>query len=165
MNSKIRTGIGYDVHPLTRGRRLVLGGVEIPFERGLSGWSDADVLTHAIIDALLGAAALGDIGSHFPPGEPEYKDISSLVLLQRVTTKLAENGWLINNVDATVVAEQPRLRDFIDGMRQQLSQTLGIGFNQVNVKASTSARLGSIGRGEGIAAYAVATVEEKRKFF
>ena len=161
MSRKIRTGIGYDVHPLAKGRRLVLGGVEIHFEEGLNGWSDADVLTHAIIDALLGAAALGDIGSHFPPGEPEYKDIPSLVLLQRVTTKLAENGWLIDNIDATVVSEQPRLRDFIDGMRQQLSQTLGIDINQVSVKASTSARLGSIGRGEGIAAYAVATVEEK----
>ena len=159
MKSKTRVGIGYDVHPLTPGRRLVLGGVEIPFDKGLSGWSDADVLTHAIIDALLGAACLGDIGSHFPPGEPEYKDISSLVLLKRVKDKLIENGWLIGNVDATIVAEQPKLRDFIDGMRHQLSQTLEITPSQVSVKASTSAQLGSIGRGEGMAAYAVVLIE------
>ncbi len=157
----MRVGIGYDVHPLAPGRRLVLGGVEIPFTKGLSGWSDADVLTHAIIDALLGAAGLGDIGSHFPPGEPEYKGISSLVLLKMVKDELTENGWLVNNIDATIVAEQPKLRDSIDAMRQQLSQTLGIALNQVSVKASTSAQLGFIGRGEGVAAHAVATLEEK----
>ncbi len=156
----MRVGIGYDVHPLTTGRRLVLGGVEIPFDKGLSGWSDADALTHAIIDALLGAAALGDIGSHFPPGEPEYKDISSLVLLKRVKDELKENGWLIDNVDATIVAEQPRLSDFIERMRQHLSQTLGIASEQVSVKAKTSERLGFIGRGEGIAVWAVALLEK-----
>jgi len=155
----MRVGIGYDVHPLTPGRKLVLGGIDIPFAKGLSGWSDADVLTHAIIDALLGAAALGDIGSHFPPDEPQYKDISSLTLLKRVRDELAKNGWRVDNVDATIVAEQPRLRDFIDSMRQQLSQTLGIAPSQVSVKASTSARLGFIGRGEAIAAYAVALIE------
>ena len=155
----MRVGIGYDVHPLTPGRRLVLGGIEIPFDKGLSGWSDADVLTHAIIDALLGAAVLGDIGSHFPPGEPQYKDISSLALLKRVKAKLAESGWQVGNVDATIVAEQPRLRDFIDGMRQKLSQTLGIALSQVSVKASTSDQLGFIGRGEGIAAYAIALIQ------
>jgi len=133
MNSKLRVGIGYDVHPLSPGRRLVLGGIDIPFDKGLSGWSDGDVLTHAIIDALLGAAALGDIGSHFPPGEPQYN----------------------------ILAERPRLRDFIDRMRQQLSQTLGIDISQVSVKASTSNQLGFIGRGEGMATYAVATVGEK----
>ncbi len=159
MGSKLRVGIGYDVHPLTPGRRLVLGGADIPYERGLSGWSDADVLTHAIIDALLGAAALGDIGSHFPPGEPQYKDISSLSLLKRVKDELAANGWQVNNIDATIVAEQPKLRDFIDGMREQLSQTLGITLSQVSVKASTSAQLGFVGRGEGMAAYAVALIE------
>ena len=159
MESKIRIGIGYDVHPLTPGRRLVLGGVDIPFDKGLSGWSDADVLTHAIIDALLGAAALGDIGSHFPPGEPQYKDISSLALLKGVEGKLAENGWQIGNVDATIVAEQPQLKDFIDGMRQQLSQTLGVALSQVSVKASTSAQLGFVGRGEGMGALAVAVIE------
>jgi len=159
MSSKMRIGIGYDVHPLTSGRRLVLGGVDIPFNKGLSGWSDADVLTHAIIDALLGAAALGDIGSHFPPGESQYRDISSLILLKRVGDKLAKNSWQVVNVDATIVAEQPKLRDFIDQMRQQLSQTLGITLNQVGVKASTSARLGFVGRGEGIAACAVVLIE------
>jgi 2-C-methyl-D-erythritol 2,4-cyclodiphosphate synthase len=159
MESKIRVGVGYDVHPLTPGRKLVLGGIDIPYEKGLSGWSDADVLTHAIIDALLGAAALGDIGSHFPPGETQYKDISSLTLLKKVRDELAKNGWQVDNVDATIVAEQPRLRDFIDSMRQQLSQTLGIAPGQVSVKASTSAQLGFIGRGEGMAAYAVALIE------
>lgn len=154
----MRVGTGYDVHPLTPGRRLVLGGINIPFDRGLSGWSDADALTHAIIDALLGAAALGDIGSHFPPGEPQYKDISSLVLLERVRNKLTEKGWQIENIDATVVAEQPKLSDFIDQMRQQLSQTLDIAPDQVSVKASTSARLGFMGRGEGIAVWAVAMI-------
>ena len=155
----MRIGIGYDIHPLTQGRRLVLGGIDIPFGKGLSGYSDADVLTHAIIDALLGAAALGDIGSHFPPGEPQYKGISSLALLERVRDRLKENGWQVDNVDATIVAEQPKLRDFIDGMRKQLSQTLGIGLSQVSVKASTSARLGSIGRGEGVAAFAIALIK------
>jgi len=161
MSSKLRVGIGYDVHSLTPGRRLVLGGIEIPFYKGLSGWSDADVLTHAIIDALLGAAARGDIGSHFPPGDPQYKDISSLILLERIRDELAENGWQVNNIDATVVAERPRLREFIDQMRGQLSQTLGININQVSVKAHTSDQLGFVGRGEGMAAYAVATLEEE----
>jgi len=158
----MRVGIGYDVHPLTSGRRLVLGGIDIPFDKGLSGWSDADVLTHAIIDALLGAAALGDIGSHFPPGEPQYKDISSLVLLKKVKDELVENGFKIVNVDATIVAEKPKLRDFIDQMRQQVSQTLGIASSQVSVKASTSAGLGLVGRGEGIAAYAVVMVQGRK---
>jgi len=159
MESKMRVGIGYDVHPLTPKRRLVLGGIDIPFDKGLSGWSDADVLTHAIIDALLGAAALGDIGSHFPPGEPQYKDISSLILLEKVRDKLKEHGWQINNIDATIVAEQPKLRDFIERMRQQLSQTLGIALSQVSVKASTSDGLGFVGRGEGMAACAIAFIE------
>ena len=159
MGSKTRVGIGYDVHPLTSGRPLVLGGIDIPFDKGLIGWSDADVLSHAIIDALLGAAALGDIGSHFPPGEPQYKDISSLTLLKEVRDRLEEHGWQVDNVDATIMAESPRLRDFIDPMRQQLSQTLGIEISQVSVKASTSAGLGFVGRREGIAALAVAMIE------
>jgi len=159
MKGKTRVGIGYDVHPLVPGRRLVLGGVDIPFGKGLSGWSDADVLTHAIIDALLGAAALGDIGSHFPPGEPQYKDISSLALLKRVKDELAENGWRVDNIDATIVAELPKLGVFIFKMRQQLSQTLGIALSQVSVKASTSAKLGFVGREEGMVTYAVALIE------
>jgi len=155
----MRVGIGYDVHPLTPGSRLVLGGIEVPFDKGLSGWSDADVLTHAVMDALLGAAALRDIGYHFPPGEPQYRDISSLTLLKRVKEKLAKNRWQVNNIDATIVAEQPKLGDFIDQMRQQLSQTLGIDVGRVSVKASTSAQLGFAGQGEGMAAYAIALIE------
>ena len=155
----MRIGIGYDVHPLTPGRRLVLGGVEVPFDKGLSGWSDADVVTHAIMDALLGAAALGDIGSHFPPGEPQYKNMSSLLLLERVKGELIEHGWRVGNVDATILAEQPKLRDIIDQMRKQLSQTLGIEISRVSIKASTSAGLGFVGRGEGIAAYVVASID------
>ncbi|HEX9976115.1 MAG TPA: 2-C-methyl-D-erythritol 2,4-cyclodiphosphate synthase [Dehalococcoidales bacterium] len=159
MGGKQRIGIGYDVHQFASGRRLVLGGVEIPFEKGLDGWSDADALIHAIIDALLGAAGLGDIGQHFPPGSAEYKGISSLVLLKRVGAKLKEKGWLVANIDATIVAEQPRLSGFFERMRQQLSQALGIGPGQVNVKAGTSEGLGFIGRKEGVAVWAVALLE------
>jgi 2-C-methyl-D-erythritol 2,4-cyclodiphosphate synthase len=159
MENKMRVGIGYDVHPLVKRRKLVLGGVEIPFDRGLDGWSDADVLTHAVIDALLGAAALGNIGTHFPAGEPQYKDISSLTLLKATREKLEENGWQIVNIDATIITEEPRLSGFIDRMRQNLSQTLGIAPGQVSVKASTANSLGCIGKGKGIEAYAVALIE------
>jgi 2-C-methyl-D-erythritol 2,4-cyclodiphosphate synthase len=156
----MRVGTGYDVHPLVAGRKLVLGGTEIPFDRGLDGWSDADVLVHAIIDALFGAAALGDIGRHFPPGEPEYKDISSVMLLERAGEKLRENGWRVGNIDATIVAEQPRLVDYIERMRRQVSGALGIDAGQVSIKASTSNGIGFVGRGEGVAAFAVALLEE-----
>jgi 2-C-methyl-D-erythritol 2,4-cyclodiphosphate synthase len=159
MENKVRIGIGYDTHPLVKGRRLVIGGVEVPFKKGLSGWSDADVLTHAIIDALLGAAALGDRGSHFPPGEPQYKDISSLTLLKEVKDKLAAKGWRISNIDATVIAEEPRLAEFISQMELKLSQTLGIEASQVSVKASTANSLGCVGKGRGIEAQAVALVQ------
>ena len=159
MKSKTRVGIGYDVHPLTTGRKLVLGGVEIPFNKGLSGWSDADALTHAIIDALLGAAALGDIGSHFPPGAPRFKEISSLVLLKMISDELTKNGWQVVNIDATVVAETPRLRDYIDLMREQLGEALNIARDRISVKASTANGLGPVGHGEGMAAYAVALIE------
>lgn len=155
----MRVGIGYDVHPLTSGRRLVLGGIDIPFDKGLDGWSDADVLTHAIIDAMLGAAALGDIGSHFPSGDSQYKDVSSLNLLKQVKDELEKNGWQVENIDATIVAERPKLKEFIERMRHQLSQTLGIDIGQVSVKASTSNGLGFIGRGDGVAVCAVATIE------
>ena len=155
----MRVGIGYDVHPLVPGRRLVLGGVEIQFDKGLSGYSDADVLTHAIMDALLGAAGLRDIGSQFPTEDPKYKNISSLILLKKVKAKLEENSWRVHNVDATISAEQPKLRDFIGGMQRQLSRTLGIDTSQVSIKASTSSRLGFVGRGEGIAALAVTMIE------
>jgi len=159
----MRVGIGYDVHPLTPGNKIVLGGVAIPFDKGLDGWSDADVLTHAIIDALLGAAALGDIGSHFPAGTPEYKDISSLLLLDKVRDRLKENGWQAVNIDATVITEQPKLKNYIAQMRQRLSETLGISIDGVSVKASTANLVGSIGRGEGIAALAVVLLEKESK--
>ncbi len=155
----MRIGIGYDAHPLVPGRKLVLGGIHLPFDEGLEGWSDGDALTHAIIDALLGAAALGDIGIHFPSGDPQYKDISSVVLLEETKGKLAEKGWKVVNIDATVVADKPKLRGYIDAMREQLSKALGIGIDRVSVKASSNNGLGAIGRGEGIAAYAVALIE------
>ena len=155
----MRIGIGSDVHPLVAGRKLVLGGVEIPFSQGLSGWSDGDVLTHAVIDALLGAAAMGDIGGHFPSGEPQYRAISSLTLLKQVKDKLTAEGWRVGNIDATVVAEQPRLSPFVPEMRQKLSQTLGIEINKLSVKATTAKQLGFIGQGKGIAVAAVAMIE------
>jgi 2-C-methyl-D-erythritol 2,4-cyclodiphosphate synthase len=163
MSTNLRIGIGYDAHPLVKGRKLVLGGVKIPFEKGLDGWSDADVLTHALIDALLGAAALGDIGRHFPPGDAEYKNISSLVLLAEVAVTLKEERCEVVNIDATVVAEKPQLSKYIDDMRKNLSRVLGININQVSVKASTNNGIGDIGRGKGIAAYAVALIESRGK--
>lgn len=156
----MRVGIGYDIHPLVSGRNLVLGGINIPFDKGLSGHSDADVLTHAIIDALLGAAGLKDIGNQFPPDDPRYKDISSLTLLDEVNELLKTKGLKIGNIDAIVVAQQPKLSSFIDDMRHCLSRTLGIALDKVMVKATTTDGLGFAGRGEGMAAYAVALVEE-----
>lgn len=156
----MRVGIGYDVHPLVSGRNLVLGGINIPFDKGLSGHSDADVLTHAIIDALLGAAGLKDIGNQFPPDDPRYKDISSLTLLDEVNELLKTKGLKIGNIDAIVVAQQPKLSSFIDDMRECLGRTLGIALDKVMVKATTTDGLGFAGRGEGMAAYAVALVEE-----
>jgi 2-C-methyl-D-erythritol 2,4-cyclodiphosphate synthase len=157
----MHVGVGFDAHPLVKGRKLVLGGIEVPFDRGLTGWSDADVLTHALIDALFGAAALGDIGSHFPPGEEEYKGISSLVLLKKTKDILKNKGWKIVNVDATVVAEKPKLREHIDNMREALSKTMGIPVEDVSVKASTSSEMGATGRGEGMACWAVAMIEKE----
>jgi len=154
----MRIGIGYDVHPLVKKRKLVLGGVEIPFRKGLDGWSDADALTHAIIDALLGAAALGDIGTHFPSGETQYKDISSLILLKTTGEKLASEGWHIVNIDATVIAEAPKLAGFIDQMRQNLSQALAIELAKVSVKASTANGVGCLGKGKWMEAQAVALI-------
>ena len=154
-----RVGIGYDIHPLVPERRLVLGGVEIPFGQGLDGWSDADVLTHAIIDSILGAAAIGDIGKYFPPGKPEYRDISSLEMLKQVNSKVTGKGWRVINIDSTVIAEQPVLKDFIDLMREKLSHTLRIDIEKVSVKASTANGLGEIGKVEAIAAMAVTMIE------
>jgi 2-C-methyl-D-erythritol 2,4-cyclodiphosphate synthase len=157
----MRIGTGYDVHPLVPGRKLTLGGVTVPFDKGLDGWSDADVLTHSVMDALLGAAALADIGHHFPPGDEEYKGVSSLELLKKVIEKLGEKGYLVGNIDVTVVAERPKLREYVDDMRRALSKAMGIDMDRVSVKASTSNGLGFIGSGQGIAAYAVALIEEK----
>jgi 2-C-methyl-D-erythritol 2,4-cyclodiphosphate synthase len=154
----VNFGIGVDIHPYAEGRKLVLGGVEVPFEKGLDGWSDADVLTHAIMDALLGAAALGDIGVHFPPGAPEYKGISSLRLLARVRQLVEDEGWAIQNIDATVIAEKPRLRDYVDKMREALAKALAVHFNQVSVKASTANGVGEIGQVKAVAAMAVASL-------
>lgn len=159
MANSVRVGIGYDVHPLVKGKKLVLGGINIPFTHGLSGWSDADVLTHAIIDALLGAVALGDIGCHFPSGKAEYKNISSLALLKATQDKLKASGFKVVNIDATIIAEKPKLNEFIDQMRQKLSQTLGVKVEQVSVKASTANSIGCVGKGRGIEAQAVALVE------
>jgi len=155
-------GIGFDIHPLVAGRKLVLGGLEIPFERGLDGWSDADVLTHSIIDALLGAAAMGDIGMHFPPGKPEYKNISSLKLLAEIKSKLTAKGWQINNIDATVIAEKPHLREYVDIMREHLRQTLDLSMEQVSVKASTANQVGALGNEEAIAALAIASLQKTK---
>jgi 2-C-methyl-D-erythritol 2,4-cyclodiphosphate synthase len=157
----MRTGIGYDIHPLVKGRKLVIGGVTVPFEKGLDGWSDADVLTHAVMDALLGAAALGDIGLHFPPGDASLEGISSLALLERVRDLLGGKGYAVGNIDATVVAERPRLRDHISAMRTALAGALRMDVARVSVKASTNNHIGSLGAGEGIAALAVAVIEER----
>jgi len=154
----MRVGIGYDAHQLTTGRPFILGGVEIPFEKGLKGWSDADVVVHAIMDALLGAAALGDIGNHFPPNNPTYKDISSITLLNRVGGLLKTQGWRISNVDATIIAERPLLRPYMSQMKQNIGQALSLSESQVGIKATTNEGLGFTGREEGIAAYAVALI-------
>ena len=156
----MRVGIGYDAHQITKGRLLILGGVEIPFDKGLEGWSDADVLVHAIMDALLGAAALGDIGSHFPPNDPAYKGISSITLLSSVGGLLRAQGWRVGNIDATIIAERPFLQPFIAQMKQNISRALSISESQVGIKATTNEGMGFTGREEGIAAYAVALVEK-----
>jgi len=155
----MRIGFGYDVHPLVPGRPLTLGGIRVPYLFGLQGHSDADVLLHAVCDALLGAIAEGDIGRHFPDTDPQYKDIRSTLLLKRVGTKMVEKGFHLSNIDATIVAEKPRLADFIPRMVREIADTLGVEAGKVNVKATTSEGLGFTGRGEGISAYAVALVE------
>ncbi len=156
----MRVGQGYDVHKLFEGRKLILGGVEIPHETGLLGHSDADVLTHAVMDALLGAAALGDIGRHFPDTDPRYRDISSLILLEHVKELLGQSHFSVGNIDATVVAQRPKLAPYVDEMAQKIADTIGIDVSNVNVKATTEEHLGFTGREEGIAAYAVCTLEE-----
>lgn len=159
----MRIGEGYDVHRLTDGRRLILGGVDIPYEKGLDGHSDADVLAHAIADALLGAAALGDIGKLFPDNDPKYIGADSLVLLSEVVKRVGERGYAIVNVDSTVIAQAPKLAPYIDRMRANLAASMGIPVDLVSVKATTEEHLGFTGRGEGIAAKAVCLIEEKKQ--
>ena len=156
----LRSGLGYDCHRFAEGRRLVLGGVEIPSERGLVGHSDADVLTHAIIDALLGAAALGDIGEHFPDTDPQYKDSDSIELLRRVVEMLRERGFAIGNIDATVVLERPAVAPAREEIRRSLADALETGVERVSVKATRGEGMGFVGRGEGAACLAIATVEQ-----
>lgn len=153
-----RVGIGFDSHPLVEGRRLVLGGVEIPHDRGLEGHSDGDVLVHAIMDALLGAANLGDKGTHFPSSDQQYRDISSLILLERVRELLSEGDWRVSNLDATMLAQTPRLGRYIPEMKERTAAALDVSCDRVSIKATTTDYLGFVGRSEGIAACAVASV-------
>ena len=157
--TKLRVGHGYDVHRLVEGRALILGGVTVPFDRGLLGHSDADVLTHAVMDALLGAAALGDIGKLFPDSDAAYAGADSIALLERVTALLRKHGWQVGNVDATVVAQAPRLAPYIPDMRRRLAEAMGLDVDCVSVKATTEEKLGFTGSGEGMAAHAVALIE------
>jgi 2-C-methyl-D-erythritol 2,4-cyclodiphosphate synthase len=161
MTPIVRIGTGYDIHRLVDGRKLVLGGVEIPFEKGLLGHSDSDVLTHAICDALLGAAAVGDIGTHFPDTDPQWEGASSLDFLTRVIELLADRGYQVGNIDATVIAERPKLRPHIQAMRETLAMVLQVDVDQVSVKAKTSEGLESVGRGEAIAAQAIASLRAR----
>jgi 2-C-methyl-D-erythritol 2,4-cyclodiphosphate synthase len=155
----MRIGHGYDVHRLTEGRKLILGGVEIPYDKGLLGHSDADVLAHAVADSLLGAAALGDIGTHFPDTDPAFKNADSLMLLTRVCMLLAQKNYRIANIDATVIAQAPKLKPYIAAIRERLAAACGVGLDQISVKATTEEHLGFTGAGEGIAAHAVCLIE------
>jgi 2-C-methyl-D-erythritol 4-phosphate cytidylyltransferase/2-C-methyl-D-erythritol 2,4-cyclodiphosphate synthase len=159
-SEELRIGIGWDSHPLVSGRRLIVGGVDIPYDRGLSGWSDADVASHAIIDALCGAGDLGDIGSLFPAQEPKYEDVASLVLLNKTRELLESNRSRVVNIDVTIMAQSPKLAPFIPEMRKRIGQALGIDSTRVTVKATTTNGLGFIGRGEGMAAQAVALIRK-----
>lgn len=157
----MRIGVGYDVHAFAEGRKLILGGVDIPFERGLLGHSDADVLVHAVNDAILGALALGDIGKHFPDTDPLYKDICSLRLMERVRELMREEGYRIGNVDAVIACQRPKLAPYIEEMRERIAESLGTEYSRVSVKASTTERLGFEGREEGISCYAVVLLEKQ----
>ena len=156
----MRVGMGYDVHKLVPGLPLIIGGIQIPYEKGLLGHSDADVLTHVIMDALLGAAALGDIGKHFPDTDAKYKGISSILLLKEVAELLEEQQFIIENIDATIIAQQPKMRPYIDEMRQTLADALNIQIDQINIKATTEEGLGFTGSGEGISAQAICAIEK-----
>ena len=153
-----RCGIGFDAHAFAKNRRLVLGGVEIEYRFGLAGHSDADVLVHAIIDALFGATGLGDIGTHFPDTDEAFKDISSLLLLENARDKVLERDWQVGNVDATIIAQKPRLGPYIDSMRSRLAATLKVGQDRINIKATTTEKMGFTGREEGLAAVAIVSV-------
>lgn len=156
----MRIGQGYDVHKLVKDRKCIIGGVDIPFEKGLLGHSDADVLLHAISDALLGAVALGDIGLHFPPNNPEYKDINSRILLKKVNELITQKGYKVVNVDATIIAEKPKMLSFIPKMRENISKDLNTDIENISIKATTEEGLGFTGREEGIAALAICLVEK-----
>ena len=156
----MRVGMGYDVHKLVENRKLILGGVEIPYEKGLLGHSDADVLLHAIMDALLGAAALGDIGKHFPDTDLKYKGISSVRLLEHVAGLLEEHKYIVENIDATIIAQRPKMRPYIENMRENIAEALHIELEQVNVKATTEEGLGFTGEGEGISSQAICLLEK-----
>ena len=155
----MRFGIGYDVHPFEEGRKLVLAGIEIPYEKGLSGHSDADVLSHAICDAMLGAAGQEDIGVHFPDNDEKYKNISGLILIKKVKEIVEKKGFIINNIDTVIITQEPRLADYRARMRENLANALDIPQSRLNIKATTPERLGSFGRGEGMAVYAVVSLE------
>jgi 2-C-methyl-D-erythritol 2,4-cyclodiphosphate synthase len=157
----MRIGQGFDIHALVAGRKLIIGGVEIPHERGLAGHSDADVLLHAVCDALIGAAALGDIGTHFPDTDPDYRGIDSRKLLRHVTRLLAAHRWEVVNIDATIIAQAPKMAPFIAAMRANIAADAGIAVAAVNIKAKTTEALGAIGRGEGIAAEAAALITQQ----
>lgn len=159
--SSLRIGHGYDAHRLAEGRKLVLGGVEVPCERGLLGHSDADVLTHAVMDAMLGALALGDIGTRFPDSDPAYEGADSVGLLERVRAMVEEQGWKVGNLDATIVAQAPRLAPYIPRIRERLATACGIPASAVNVKATTEERMGFTGSGEGVYAHAVCLLERR----
>ena len=160
----MRVGMGYDVHKLTEGRDLILGGVNIPWEKGLLGHSDADVLIHAIMDALLGAAALGDIGKHFPDTDPKYKGISSVKLLIHVAELLKEHGYEIGNIDATIIAQRPKLLPYMEEMKKNVASALGLTGDRVNIKATTEEGLGFTGSGEGISSQAICAIEKLTNF-
>lgn len=161
MKLPFRTGFGYDVHALAENRKLILGGIEIPFEKGLIGHSDADALLHAISDALLGALALGDIGKYFPDTDDQFKNAESRLFLERINKLVEENGYLIGNIDSTLVMEKPKISTYIDQMRSNISEILNISPGQISIKATTSERMGFVGREEGIKAYAVVLIMKK----
>lgn len=159
----MRVGFGYDVHRLVEERKLILGGVEIPYEKGLLGHSDADVLVHAVMDAMLGAAGMGDIGRHFPDNDNQYKGIDSMILLQKVTELLTEAGYMVNNIDVTVVAQRPKLAGYIPQMEANLAKAVQVEEDAVNVKATTTENLGFEGEGLGMSAYAVCTIQKRQQ--